>query len=131
VGYWSILSSVDEMDDNSNFEISMVGDEAMQAVETALTRPGRVVCQRISDTDLLATTVKQTPAWAYAGLVVLPIGIVLLASVRVERIATIRFDPSPHGVVLRVRGQLDTKAASRLRALRTDAGAPRIPAAVQ
>jgi hypothetical protein len=118
VGYWSIFAGADAMDEHSNFPIAMEPVAALQKVEQVIVRPGRVVCERAGDDEVQVTTVKYTPAWAFAGLILPPIGVVLLLTVRTSRRAQIRAVPTAEGSELQVRGKLDTRAAERLRQLR-------------
>ena len=117
MGYWSIMSSVDTLDDSSNVPVAMSADEALAAAEAATSRPGRVVVSRRGEGELQAVTVQHTPAWAL-GLLVMPIvGIVTTFAVRVNREATIRVVPAERGSVIQMRGRLDTRAAAALRKL--------------
>ena len=120
MGYWSVFASVDYMDENSNYELPMPVEQALEATERALTQPDRVECQRTSESGLVALTVMHTPAWA--------MGNILMLFVRVTRRAEVVVRESPRGAVASVRGRLDTRAVSRLRALATASGRDVVPA---
>jgi hypothetical protein len=110
MGYWSIMSSVDDArDDIYLTELSPA--DAIAALEQQLPRAGRVVCERTSEREIVALTVNYTPAWAFLGLVP-------LLFVRGTRRALIRVDDQPAGTAVHVTGQIDTRAAEHLRALR-------------
>jgi hypothetical protein len=120
MGYWSIFASVDYMDEHSNYLLPMSVEQALDATEQSLTRPGRVEVQRTPDGGLVALTVKHTPAWAVPDIFVF--------FIRKTRRAEITVRESPRGAVVSVRGKLDTEAASNLRALCTASGRDVVPA---
>jgi hypothetical protein len=111
VGYWSILSSVDTLDEHCDYPVAMDADSALRTVETVLSKPGRVICESQPDGSIKVRTVQHTPAWAF-------IGLVPLLFVRRERVADVTVTSAPIGSVVHARGRLDTKAATRLRDLR-------------
>ena len=111
MGYWSVLSSVDYMDANCDYLVAGSESAALDAAAAAVERRGRVAVDRPDPQTLTVRTVHHTPAWAFFN--------VLMPFVRKERVATITAAPGPSGTVLQVRGKLDTRAASQLRALRT------------
>ena len=113
MGYWSVFSTVDDLD--YTYLVPGTPTEVLDALERDLPRPGRVVCQRISDGELEVSTVQHTPAWARFFLV--PI---LLLTVRVTRRTVIAAKDAAEGTELRVKGRLDTVAAERLRSLRPE-----------
>ena len=108
MSYWSILSSVDYMDANSNVTVALDQDAALDAAAAAVEAPGRVEVSRV-DGELTVSTVKHTPAWAVLTIFVF--------FIRKTLTATITARQSDGGTVLEARGKLDTTAASRLRAL--------------
>jgi hypothetical protein len=111
MGYWSVLTSVDYMDEHCDYVVPLTASAALDAVEKAISRTGRVVAERVSDDELRALTVKHTPAWAFA----VPLGWLLI---RKDCTANIKVSETETGTVLTVRGKLDTRAASQVRALR-------------
>jgi hypothetical protein len=114
MGHWSVFASVDYMDENSNYDLSMTPEKALETAELALTSHGRVEVRR-TERGLEVRTVKHTPAWALATL----IGWLFI---RQTRNATVTVQESRRGAVLAVRGSLDTRAALRLRALAVASG---------
>ena len=120
MGYWAILSSVDEMDEHSDFAVNSSSAAAVQTLREILPAPGRVACEQIGEFELDVLTLKHTPAWVFLGLVIPVIALVLMFAVRVTRRARVTVESSPTGCVLHVRGKLDTRAAVRLRALRAE-----------
>jgi hypothetical protein len=116
MGYWSVFTSVDKLDEHCDYTVAGASaDEALQAAERVLPKSGRVVVRRDANSAVVATTVRHTPAWAWAAAI-LPV-----LFVRFDRTATITVTEESGGAVLHARGKLDTRAASRLRALRTAA----------
>ena len=109
-GAWRIFSSVDEMDEHSNFAVPLSSAAALQAAEVAMSKEKRVHCEQVGG-ELRAYTMRHTPAYALAGLVTL-----LFA--RRDELAVVTATEADEGSVLEVRGQLDAGAATRLRALR-------------
>jgi hypothetical protein len=110
MAYWSVFRSVDYMDEHCDYPLPQQREAALAAATQALAEDGRVVVEP-NEEGLSVTTVLHTPAWAWVGLV-------WLVFVRRERHAVITAAESPQGSTLHVRGKLDTRAASRLRALR-------------
>lgn len=109
MGYWSMLSSVDDMEGRTLI-LPMSGVEAMEAVERAVARPNRVSSERADDGTLIVRTTRHTPAWAY--LLVVP-----LLTIRKTRVAIVTFGRHERGTAVTVHGPLDTKAAWQLRRL--------------
>ncbi|MGQ0632386.1 MAG: hypothetical protein ACT4P1_15305 [Sporichthyaceae bacterium] len=109
MGYWSVLSSVDDMEGRTLL-LPMVGAAAVEAVERAVQRPDRVLCERTADGALIARTIKYTPAWAY-------LGPLLLLIIRRTRVANFTFAGHAHGTALTVHGRLDTRSAEALRSM--------------
>jgi len=123
MGYWSVFTSTDFMDDHCNYVLPLSVEQAMVALEQALARPGRVECQRASETELTVLTVMHTPAWTW--VVLWPW---LLLFVRKTRRARATVAASGNRAVVSVRGTLDTAAASRIRALAVESGRDVVPA---
>jgi hypothetical protein len=111
MGYWSIMSSVDRIQDHT-YLTSLSADSAVAALESTLPIAARVTCDRIGEHDLQVTTVNYTPAWAFVLLVA-------VCFIRQTRQARISVESQPAGSAIRVDGDLDTQSAARLRALRT------------
>ena len=111
MGYWSILTSVDYLDDDCNYELLLPPGEALAEIERVLPREGRVTASRTDPNTVVATTIKHTPAWAWA----VPLGPLFL---RTDCRADITVSGDGNRSVARVRGKLDTRAASRIRDLR-------------
>lgn len=113
------MQSVDQMSEHANFSVAMPPHDALNAAFAAMPRKNRVVCIPYAD-GIDIQTVKHTPAWALAALLIAPIGLVLMLTVRVTRHARLTATATPDGgSVLHVRGPLDTKAAIILRNMRT------------
>jgi hypothetical protein len=111
MGYWSVFAPVDYMDEHSDYPVSLSPDAATARVMEVVPRPGRVTLERDDAGKLVATTVKNTPAWAW----IIPLG---WALIRRNCYAQIEVTAAPGGSLISARGKLDNRAATRLRALR-------------
>ena len=111
MSYWSVFRSVDYMDEHCDYELPGSREVALSTATQALSEEDRVVVGPGGDEGLEVLTVKHTPAWAWVGLA-------MLLFVRKQPRCVITTSEAPGGTVLHVRGKLDTRAASRLRALR-------------
>jgi hypothetical protein len=109
MGYWSIMSSVDDIR-GETYRTSLDPEAALARLESALPQPGRVECRRTPEGGLTARTLHHTPAWAF-------IGLIWLVLIRKNRETTIVATATPTGSDLLVNGRLDHLAAQQIRAL--------------
>jgi hypothetical protein len=106
---WAIYKSVDELD--QAFVVDLPPEEALNAIEakvprrTWILKGDRTITTRDPDGSLVANTLKHTPAWAF----VVPFGWLLIRRDYQTRITA---EPHEGGTLIRVKGKLDSKAAT-------------------